>query len=175
MAIFRIIYILSITLFIIGCENIDLVREQLQQTPYEAYSEALNKAGLNETELGMRWFSAAESVLKDPLYVQLPYEEIGWLAPEEVQASAWKFSAQKGQRLTVGLETPTENRGRIFVDLFVAESEDNIDHIASLEGDRQSLDHIVRDDAEYVLRLQPELLAGGRYELRITLSPSLAI
>ena len=173
MAIFRIIYILSITLFIIGCENIDLVREQLQQTPYEAYSEALNKAGLNETELGMRWFSAAESVLKDPLYVQLPYEEIGWLAPEEVQASAWKFSAQKGQRLTVGLETPTENRGRIFVDLFVAESEDNIDHIASLEGDRQSLDHIVRDDAEYVLRLQPELLAGGRYELRITLSPSL--
>jgi murein DD-endopeptidase MepM/ murein hydrolase activator NlpD len=169
----RIVVILFLTSVVLGCEKIDLLENRLQQTPHEAYSEALNKAGLSETELGRRWFSAAESVLKDSLYVQLPYEEVGWLAPEEVQASAWKFSARKGQRLTVELETPPENRGTIFVDLFVAESEDNIDHIASLEGGKQSLDHIVQDDAEYVLRLQPELLAGGRYELRITLSPSL--
>ena len=48
------------------------------------------------------------------------------------------------------------------------------EHVASAEDASASLDVEVPRDGEYVLRLQPELLRGGRYEITIERKPMLA-
>lgn len=166
-------------------------------TAHERYAESLREAGLDSTALGRDWLAAADSVLRAPLETTLPLAEAGSYARDEVRAVAYRVRLREGQRLDVTLQAqglPT----RLFLDLFevVGDSAlpmnqrtfahrvsgesvaDSLTTAASAPADsiaaRLALSHEADRDASFVLRVQPELLRGGRFVLRVQIAPTLA-
>jgi murein DD-endopeptidase MepM/ murein hydrolase activator NlpD len=134
--------------------------------PHEEYAQSLRQAGLDQTALGREWLGAAERALRSPLSVTLPYRETGYFSPAEPGAVTYGFDARRGQRLRVDVELETSEAGRMFIDLFrEGPGRDTPKHVASAAAGSARLEVEVADDGRYLLRLQPELLRGGRYTL----------
>jgi len=144
-------------------------------TPHEGYEYAIRQAGLEETALGYEWITAGRVALTRALSVDPPYEEVGYLDPLEAGAMGFKVSAERGQLLRIEVEMESDDPSRVFLDLFRV-MDDTLRphrHEAYADSSERSLDFFVRRTGDYVLRVQPELLRGGRYRIRIITASSL--
>ena len=160
-----------------GCQIGDAIRERLRPaTPYESYAERLRAAGLDSTALGREWAAAAPRALRAPVRATLPFRETGYFAAHEARAVAYHLQAREGQRLVVTVETQGAEPFAMFVDLYDAdELEDGGPRrVAGLQEGESRLTMRVREDGAYLLRLQPELLRGGRYVVTVQTTASLA-
>jgi murein DD-endopeptidase MepM/ murein hydrolase activator NlpD len=135
-------------------------------SPHEQYAEVLRQSGLDRTALGRDWLAAAERALQTTLSVALPYRETGYFAAEEVGAFGYRFDARRGQRLRIEVELEASDPGRLFLDLFrQAPGSDGLERVTSAPAGTSRLEFEATHDGVYVVRLQPELLRGGRYTL----------
>src|SRR5690606_41286981 len=65
--------------------------------------------------------------------------------------------------------------GPLFVELYEAVQDTSFpDRLASADSGQAVLSHEARRDGAVILLIQPELLSGGRYEVRARIGPSLA-
>jgi murein DD-endopeptidase MepM/ murein hydrolase activator NlpD len=133
--------------------------------PYEAYAETLRDAGLDQTALGRDWAAAGERALLDPVEAALPFSETGYLAPASPSAVAYRMQLARGRQLVVDVTFDSAEPARIFVDLFAVDEDGPSRRVASLPPDAMTLAYDVGSDGVYVLRLQPELLRGGRFTI----------
>lgn len=159
-----------------GCAEERVVRgvQNLPQTPYDQYLNALRGARLDGTALGRTWIAAGAEAVDAPLAIESPYQEVGYLDPREVTARAYFITLDQGQRLDVRLNVQANDSARVFVDLFEVpdDSTDGLRHVAIAD----SANRLVVEALEpltYILRMQPELLRGGRYTLDIVVDASL--
>ena len=162
-------------------------------SPHERYAESLRDAGLAGTALGRDWLAAASRALAEPLPAALPYRETGYFSASEASAVALRVRPRRGERLTVQVEpAPGTVPFALFVDLFEVRAADSAGQagapstpppspstpprrVASADSGRSVLEYDVDEDGvAYVVRVQPELLRGGRYTLTIAAGPSLA-
>jgi murein DD-endopeptidase MepM/ murein hydrolase activator NlpD/SH3-like domain-containing protein len=135
-------------------------------SPHEQYAQSLRQTGLDRTALGRDWLFAADRALQTTLSITLPYRETGYFAPEEAGAVAYRFGARRGQRLRIEVELETSEPGRLFLDLFCrGPGSDTLKLVTSAPVETSRLEYEVTHDGTYVVRLQPELLRGGRYSL----------
>lgn len=134
---------------------------------HDDYAATLGDAGLTGTELGRRWFGAAETALHAPTLVALPYTESGVFLAHEPRAVGLQFAGIKGQRVRVNIERAEPGK-QLFADLLRVVTEDDgvvYEHVVSIDTDADEFMHQLRDDGQYLLRIQPELLNGIRYTL----------
>src|SRR5690606_17511750 len=97
-------------------------------------------------------------------------------------AFGYAFSVRSGQRLDITIEITSSAELEAFVDLYRLEAGGRPQHVASAAPGAAGADGPLRrrisldvlEDGEYVLRVQPELLRGGAYELAIRSGPALA-
>jgi murein DD-endopeptidase MepM/ murein hydrolase activator NlpD len=75
------------------------------------------------------------------------------------------MSLPRGRRLFVDVSFESTEPARLFVDLFETRDGEPPRLVASLTPESTSLTHEVTRDGVYVLRVQPELLRGGRFTL----------
>lgn len=152
-------------------------------TPHERYGEALERAGLSESELARRWSNAAAEALASPVDVVLPKDEAGRFGPDEPTALGYRIQLRRGQRLDVHLDLDEAWGGsgapRVFMEVFRERSNPEAEEprlltLAWTEPDERTLTHEARATAFYILRVQPELLVGGDYRLSFRTGPSLA-
>ena len=143
-------------------------------TPRQAYAVSLEEANLNTTALGQAWFDAGERAMSRAVDVRPPYREVVFIDPKEVTARGFRFQLQQGQQLTVQVTVEPTDTLNLFIDLFEI-PEDPLEfprHVATAD----SLNTILiepRQDRTYLIRLQPELLRGGKYRIDIEASASL--
>ncbi len=167
-----------LALFVLaGCEEVEQVRDRFRDlTPHEAYQESLEEVGLAETALGRDWLAAGRRAVDGAAPVSLPFEEEGFIAPEEPGAVAYRVSIARGQRLTAEVTLTSDDATRVFVDLFrVATSEDAPPRpVFSSDSAPGHFAHEPWRAGEFILRLQPELLRGGRYRVTLRLEAQLA-
>src|SRR5690606_6307422 len=71
----------------------------------------------------------------------------------------------RGRQLVVDVTFDSAEPARIFVDLFAVDEDGASRRVASLPPDAMTLAYDVGSDGVYVLRLQPELLRGGRFTI----------
>ena len=134
--------------------------------PHEEYARSLRQAGLDRAALGRDWLAAAEGALETALSVTLPYRETGYFPPDEAGATAYRFEARRGQRLRIEVELEASEAGQLFIDLFRHNPGSALaEHVTSAPARTGRLEFEVTRDGAYLLRLQPELLRGGRYTL----------
>jgi murein DD-endopeptidase MepM/ murein hydrolase activator NlpD len=161
-----------------ACGIDDAINEVLTPapTPHEAYAQSLRGAGLEATALGREWMLAADRALSAPVAVGLPFRETGYFPPNEASSVGYRIPLRRGQKLTLDLAVADTAGARIFIDLYrdPPDTADALDHVAHTDSTSRALEYEARRDGEYILRVQPELLRGGRYTLTVQVGASLA-
>ncbi|HET9372391.1 MAG TPA: M23 family metallopeptidase [Vicinamibacterales bacterium] len=159
----------SIVLFAVaafGCNQPPPPRPALQDAPtHERYTAALSEFGLDKTALGQDWLAAANQALANPIPTSLPFRESGYLPPADPSAIGYAFELRRGRRLVIDVSFETASPARLYVDLFEAREEEPPRRVAGAEPGQLSFTYDARRDGLHILRLQPELLRGGRYTI----------
>jgi murein DD-endopeptidase MepM/ murein hydrolase activator NlpD/SH3-like domain-containing protein len=140
-------------------------------TPRATYEKSLRKSGLAESALGRDWSAAAERALTQATRVHLPFRESVYFSAEQPGAAAYRIELQQGQRLTARATVQSAQPGDVFIDVLEARAEDvrKARRAAEMRGHEPTLEFDVRAGGVYFLRIQPELLRGGRYTITLEL------
>lgn len=161
---------LPLALGLTSCDRVDAIRDEFRDlTAHESYFQSLRVAGLGETALVQAWLEAAAGALSYAPVVSLPYEEEGFLFPDDPGAVGYRFRLRRGQRLTVDFRLEGESPARVFLDVYRVQQDSARDPVPILATDSllTEVEFVAGWEADYIVRIQPELLRGGRY--RITL------
>jgi len=142
-------------------------------SPHEQYQKKLVNAGLDKTAMGAAWLNAASLSRQKALNIDIPYQEKGYFAADQVPATAYKFSATKGQKLNIKLNKVPSANALIYIDVWY-NSDQTQKLIASADTLNNPIVFDIDETGTYLIRLQPELLQNISYELEITAGPSLA-
>lgn len=143
-------------------------------TPHERYEFAFRQIGLEGTALGYRWIRASRDALRGALPVTTPYREVGYFEPNEAPSLGYRLALTRGEEVVVQVDLQGEP-ALVFIDLFLSQEDTTQPGAlqASADSGATRLEHVAGRTGEYVVRLQPELLAGGRYEVTILKRASL--
>jgi peptidoglycan LD-endopeptidase LytH len=157
------------TSLVTGCRAPRALRDALTPaTPHEQYIRGLERAGLADTALARDWRDTSIAVLTRPAPVTTPFTEELFVDPVAPRAAAYAITVRRGQRLEIQATLQSDASARVFVDVFEAgaggagtprarASAPEGESRAAFEPDR---------DGRVIVRVQPELLRGGR--LRVT-------
>ena len=144
------------------------LRPSLKDAPtHERYTAALSEFGLDRVALGQDWLAAASSALTQPLVASSPFAEKGHLPPERPTAVGYRLELARGRRFAIEVVYETPEPGRLFIDLFELREGEPPRRVGGAEPGATSFEYDVRWTGAHVLRLQPELLRGGRYSISL--------
>lgn len=157
-----------------GCLG-ELRRALDKSTPREHYEQSLEESGLAGSALARAWRAAALRARDSAPPLTAPFLESGYFPPERPEARGYRIPLRRGQRLTATFSLRGALAARIFADLYeVPAPGDAPERLVSADSGESFLEHEARRDGAVILLLQPELLSGGRYELRVDLGPTLS-
>lgn len=160
-----------------ACEEVEQIQDRFRDlTPHEAYLASLADAGLSETALGRDWAAAARRSVEEASPVVLPFQEESFITPEAPEAMAYRVTVVRGQRLEALVSLDSDEDTRVFVDLFrVADDErDPLRPVMSTDSLPGEFVHEPWRGGDFILRVQPELLRGGRLRVVLRLEAQLA-
>lgn len=140
---------------------------------HEQYGKKLTEAGLKETALGRQWFAAANKALTSPVKITLPYKEVGYFPADKPRAVGLQFSAKRGEKLNIQLNKNPTVAFAIYVDLWKINEAGKTTSLTFFDTTKSSFSYDIDETANYILRLQPELLRSGDYTLTIAVGASL--
>ncbi|HYG41216.1 MAG TPA: M23 family metallopeptidase [Cytophagales bacterium] len=143
------------------------------KSPYEKYVQQLKQADIEKTAIGEEWINAGKRALQDTVSVETPFKEVGYFSEEKVRALGFRFPARRGEVILINAEWESRNPGRIFIDLFEENYEDEKSRSISSADSTLKLSYEVEEDQNFIVRIQPELLRGGKYTITISKNPSL--
>jgi murein DD-endopeptidase MepM/ murein hydrolase activator NlpD len=143
-------------------------------TPHDDYARAIDRAGLREAALGKRWHAAADQALRDSLVVALPVLETGFFRADQPTAASYRYDVQTGEQVHIQLSMqpgPTLP-ARVFVDAFALAPGQQPELLKWTSTDTTTagtldLRYQVEASGQHLVRVQAELLAAGRYTLRV--------
>lgn len=160
-------------------------------TAHATYARALRDAGLAETVMGRDWLTAADSVLRSPLEITVPYREDGAFSRGEARAVGYRLRVPAG-RVVTAVVVVSGRPMQLFVDLFEPSTDsvptfihrrtglvdstsriDSSDARPFLRTYAHTISFEAREPTTLILRLQPELLRDGRYQVEVSSEPIL--
>jgi murein DD-endopeptidase MepM/ murein hydrolase activator NlpD len=141
--------------------------------PHEAYRNKLVKSGLDKTAMGTSWINAASESLSKSLEISIPFKQTGYFSAEKIPAAAYRFSALRGQKISINLAKKPIDGFMIYLDVFEQDPTGRTSRLTSADTLNNPVVIDVDENAMYVVRLQPELLKSGQYTLEINSGPSL--
>lgn len=170
------LFLLALVLLALpGCKKEIVPKAFYPRSAHEAYTHSLEQANLMETALGRDWIRVGEEALEKPVNIALPYEEAFYWDPKSAEAGGYRFFVKRGIRVEVEIEVYSSDSLLLFADLF-RETGDSIiyrTHVATADDEMRRLEFEPRRDYYYTLRLQPELLRGGKFKVLIRGMPSI--
>jgi murein DD-endopeptidase MepM/ murein hydrolase activator NlpD len=147
---------------------------------HASYREALTALEVDDTEMGSRWLAAAIRAEAQAITVAPPLTEVITFDPRDPGAVGYRFPVTRGRQITV---TITSGHQRYFADVFRLEEHGSNsgparweveELVASRSPDGDRIVFEARSNNFYLLRIQPELLRGGRFTVEIIENASLA-
>lgn len=143
---------------------------------HEAYLHALSQTGLSNTALGQDWQQVSQHVLRNPIKIEPPYEEAFYFDPGKADGIGYRFNAKRGQKIEIVINKSKRDSAKLFIDLFrpYGELEEYYEHVATADPVEHKIGFEPRQDAEYIVRVQPELLRGGELKIMIKKVPALS-
>lgn len=176
-------FLLVLLALLASCSKPQTLAALFQKTtPHDDYARALDRAGLQQAALGRQWQQAADQALRDSLAVTLPVLETGYFRPEQPTAAGYRYAVRAGELVHVRLTLAPGPvlAPRVFVDAFAlapGQAPELLKWAATDTTTAGTYDYRyqVADDGQHLLRVQPELLAAGRYTLRLWRGPGLGL
>jgi murein DD-endopeptidase MepM/ murein hydrolase activator NlpD len=166
---------LLLLLFISSCKKEIVPKAFYPRSAHEAYAHSLEQANIHLTALGREWIEAGQMALEGAVDVPLPFEEAFYWDSRSAEAVAYRFFVKRGVRVEVEIAIQASDSLLLFADLFRERGDTLIQriHVATADEKGHRLEFEPRRDAYYALRLQPELLRGGRFRVSIREVPSI--
>lgn len=164
--------LLLMTISMVSCNSIRKTFSA-NKPPHEVYANSLNAAGLQQTQLGKLWFSAAANALQQPVGINLPYMEKGFFDPAIPGAAGFSFKLNRGDQLIVVANSNPSSNLKLFCELW-QQTNDEKKLLASADTVTNQLRLDCKSTGEYIIRLQAELLQALEYSISISTAPSLA-
>ncbi|MEX2443335.1 MAG: M23 family metallopeptidase [Alkalispirochaeta sp.] len=158
----------------------EVVEEPFQpRESHQTYRDALTRLGVAETAMGEAWINAAAQVMDESSGVTPPLTETVHFDPRDPAAVSYWFPVTRGRRVVIDLEA---EHTYYFADVFrlAGDAGDNGSEmemeelVASRPEDENQIIFEAQANGFYLLRIQPELLRGGRFQVSISESASLA-
>lgn len=166
---------IAVLIGLIGCSQEEVAEPFEPRTSHADYIEGLEQMDMADTALGRRWISASADVMNEPVEIELPFREQLFFDPAAPDAAGYEFAGRRGRSIRISISYDQTSEPRFFADLFRVEDEgEKLQLIASYDREDKTLVFEPQRDNRYILRLQPELLRGGRYTLAIEENPVLA-
>lgn len=164
-----------LALALAGCAAIEDAAESLldSRTPRERYADGLHAAGLGGTALVEGWLAAGERALTAAPSVPVPHAEEGYLPPNDPVALGFRVAARRGQEVRFDFTLPGDSTTLVFVEAWTVDSA-GANRLAAADSGSRTLVVEPRRDGAIVVRVQLELLRGGRFEARLGANPVLA-
>ncbi|WP_208176665.1 M23 family metallopeptidase [Hymenobacter negativus] len=168
--------LLGAVLGISSCSKQQTLQALFQKSsPHQAYARQLTQAGLDRRPAGRAWLAAADKALRDSLVVSLPFAETGYFRPERPSAASYRYAVRAGEQVHVSLTLAPGANARVFLDAFEAVPGRMPAPLANADTLVLDFRYRAESDGQHLLRVQPELLAAGRYTLRVAREPSLSV
>jgi murein DD-endopeptidase MepM/ murein hydrolase activator NlpD len=143
------------------------------KSPHKQYEEKLTGAGLHQSAMGRSWINAAARGLSSASTIQLPYAETGYFEADHPASAGYTFNVRRGDKLVVSVSRKPVTGFMLFAELWQQKA-DGPKYISSADTALNTLEYEIKEEGQYLVRLQPELLAAGEYSIRITTAASLA-
>lgn len=167
--IYSILFLFSLT----TCSREIVEEPYLPIDTHDRYIEALVRLEISETELGKQWIESAENAISNPSNIMLPFSEELIFDPAIPEAIGYVFPADAGRRIDIDIQT---DLNRFFADVYRIDNGANStrQRIASRPESDSRIAFEPKRDGMYLLRMQPELLRGGKVTLTILARAALA-
>jgi len=128
--------------------------------------------------MAQSWQQVGTRALQDSVLLTSPFREIGYFRAETPTAFTYRLSLQTGELLYINLSQQPDSI-LLFVDFFREETTDStayLQHLFSAENyQADSLHYEADQHGTYLLRLQPELLASGRFTIELLVQPAYGV
>ena len=171
--------IFSLFLFLGTCQQ-EIIPEVYQpRKDHQGYENNLRQAGLEKSALGIDWIDASQRSLASPLPIEVPMQEAFYFSTQKAQALCYRFEVKRGEKILIEIGSALHDSipitTKLFIDLFREDIEEEAGRVlvASADYYTNRLAFEPKEDAHYLLRIQPELLRGGRFTMSITRGPRL--
>ena len=170
----KIIFLTAISVFMLSCKSgpFYLIKAG---SPHQQYERKLVNSGLNQTIMGALWINQSTAILKKAMKIDLPYQEMGYFAADKVEAAAFSFNLQRGQKLQVKLSRKAASNFKIYADVWELNTDGKFKFQVAADSIGNELELEANHSGIFILRLQPELLGSGAYSLQITAGASLEL
>lgn len=170
----KIIILTTISIFTLSCKSgpFNLLKTG---SPHQQYERKLVSSGLNQTGMGTLWLNRSTAILEKALQIDLPYQETGYFAAEKVEATAFRFSLLRGQKLQVKLNSNPTNGFTVYADVWEVEDDGKFKLLAFADSLGNTLEAEAKRSGSFILRLQPELLGSGSYTVEVVAGASLEL
>src|SRR5690554_5811183 len=167
----KLTWFVIIMITIAGCKT---VQQGLftKQTPHEEYKNKLVQAGLDGAVLGKTWIQAATTGISEATSIEIPFSEALVFDLEHLNAAYYMLKLKEGQNLHIMVEPENNDTLEVFIDLFHLNNGE-LKHTEHAEKDSLKLNYRVKRNGEYLVRIQPELLAQGLFMAYIFTEASL--
>lgn len=121
----------------------------------------------------LQWQAAYEKAKNDSLKIELPYTEFGLFASETFPVYAYTLPLQEGEVVYVVVEKPIDSLA-VFIDLFQQKGkmETTLEKLKSNEPDTKTLSFSVKESAQYLVIIQPQMEIQVPFTLKIYTQPS---
>ncbi|MCB1057067.1 MAG: peptidoglycan DD-metalloendopeptidase family protein, partial [Acidobacteria bacterium] len=165
----------ALVVLLSGCSSFETLTSPFSApSPREVYLRGLEQADLTATAMARSWIEAGDRALAQALPLEGAMHEVLYFDPAEPRAVAYRIDLHRGERLEVRV-TPPAGAPALFFDGFrpATPPEDEPEPVRLDEADDGWVRE-VRDDETLILRLQPQLLAGGAYDVALVVAGSLA-
>jgi peptidoglycan LD-endopeptidase LytH len=132
------------------------VGRMLFGTPHERYAARLKIGSNSDDPAAHGWLSSAEHSLRNPLRVNLPWSDELTFRADMPKAVAFALPLRRGQRFIAAADVHAPGEASMFLDLFTRDDA-ALRHLGNAAAQQSVLTFEIRADADYVLRVQPEL------------------
>lgn len=160
----------ALTLFFLSSCNTSSRGIFAPRTAREKYEDKIEKV---ETPEVIAWKKQGEKVLQNPLIVPAPYAEHGIFNGDSTDANAFLFTIAPGQKVNIAVSPVAGTNFTAFLELWDAGNTGNPKLIKAADTNINSIEHAASAGGNFIVRLQPELLSKGKYNLTIALNPIL--
>lgn len=141
---------------------------------HEQYLRKLTTVGLDKTAMGNTWINNSIISLQKAVGITLPYKETGYFAADRIPAAAYRFTAIRGQKITISLVKKPAKDFMVYIDLWRESTDGQVKLLASADTLDNKITIDLEETSTYLIRLQPELLRSGEYTLEVSSTASLA-
>ncbi len=153
-------------LLLAGCSGVTKVTDIITKpTAREVYKREFKD---NEPAYS-QWQSAYNTAVNDSLEITLPYGEKGKFIPYSNTAYSYTFTLQEGEVLNASVIKDSVNQ-RVFLDVFEYKYS-GFEHVEDAGTDDINLRFEPKTTGVYKIIIQPELVAGSRFFIKLTKEP----